>query len=111
MAQTHEKFMQGIFSWSVIQKDIASGTPPKVAIGSEVASVWGGAAIAGAIAGIGTLLMVGGGIPTVVAGMAIVAIASSLPDLLDLKGAAAKFIQDVLVNEGTHIPDLSLIHI
>ncbi len=104
MAQTHEKFMQGIFSWSVIQKDIASGTPPKVAIGSEVASVWGGAAIAGAIAGMGTLLMVGAGMPTVVAGMAIVAIASSLPDLIDLKGAAAKFIRDVLVNEGTHIP-------
>ncbi|MFW8406403.1 hypothetical protein ACOIDM_29155, partial [Klebsiella pneumoniae] len=41
MARAHAGFMQSIISWNAIQKDIISGTDPKVAVGSEAASLVG----------------------------------------------------------------------
>lgn len=102
MARTHAYFMQSIFSWSTIQKDIASGTDPKVAVGSEVASVAVSAMIAGALAGLaGALIAIEG--PAAVATIAINIGVSTLLDTLGLKGEAAKLINDALAGAEKHI--------
>ena len=102
MARTHAYFMQSVFSWSAIQKDIASGTDPKVAVGSEVASVAVSAMIAGALAGLaGALIAIEG--PAAVATIAINIGVSTLLDTLGLKGEAAKLINDALAGAEKHI--------
>ncbi|WYX22922.1 hypothetical protein WJ969_19185 [Achromobacter xylosoxidans] len=83
-------------------KDIASGTDPKVAVGSEVASVAVSAMIAGALAGLaGALIAIEG--PAAVATIAINIGVSTLLDTLGLKGEAAKLINDALAGAEKHI--------
>ncbi len=109
MARTHAYFMQSVFSWNAIQKDIASGTDPKVAVGSEVASVAMSAMLAGALAGLaGTLIALEG--PAAVATIAINIGVSTLLDTLGLKGEAAKLIKDALAGAEAHLSAPGDIH-
>lgn len=102
MARTHAYFMQGVFSWNAIQKDIASGTDPKVAVGSEVASVAISAMLAGALTGLAGVLIALEG-PAAVATIAISIGVSTLLDTLGLKGEAAKLIKNALAGAEAHV--------
>lgn len=94
-------FIQLAFSWNAIQKDIAAGTPPKVAIGSEAALVTASIlASAGLVFVIGSLGVTAAA-PVVIASFIIGASVSLALDQWGFKGWAAKIINDALLNVDT----------
>ncbi|QQB38087.1 hypothetical protein I6I07_10370 [Achromobacter deleyi] len=94
-------FIQFLFSWNSIQKDIAAGTPPKVAVGSEALLLTASSlASAGLVYVIGSL-GVAAAAPAVVASFVIGASVSFALDQWGFKGWAAKLINDALLNLDT----------
>lgn len=91
-------FIQFLFSWNAIQKDIAAGTPPKVAVGSEAALLMAGSVASVRLALVIESLGLTAAGPTVVASFVIGAIVSFGLDQLGLKGWVAKIINDALLN-------------
>lgn len=99
MSRKNYAFIQGVFSWNAIQKDIAAGTPPKVAIGSEAALLVFNYLVAEGIsfAVLGSLGIAAAG-PVVAASVVIGAGVAFGSDLIGVKSIAAKLINDALFN-------------
>ncbi len=99
MSRKNNFLIQGLFSWNAIQKDIAAGTPPKVAMGSEAAlfvfNLGASWLLVGAAGAVGLTATA----PAAVAASIIIGIGVAFgSDRFGLKDWAAKLINDALLN-------------
>ena len=99
MSRKNNFLIQGLFSWSAIQKDIAAGISPKVAIGSEAAlftfNLGASWLLAGAAGAVGLTATA----PAAVAASIIIGVGVAIgSDRFGFKGWAAELIDDALSN-------------
>lgn len=95
-------FIQLLFSWNSIQKDIAAGTPPKVAVGSEAALLAFNFGASWLLVGAAGLAGLTATAPAAIAASVILGIGVAIgSDLFGVKGKAAKLINDALLNVDT----------
>lgn len=99
MSRKNNFLIQGLFSWSAIQKDIAAGTPPKIAIGSEAALFTFNLLVTGALVGAAGFVGLTATAPAAVAASIIIGVGVAFgSDRFGFKGWAAKLINDALLN-------------
>lgn len=99
MSRKNNFLIQGLFSWSAIQKDIAAGTPPKIAIGSEAALFTFNLLVTGALVGAAGFVGLTATAPAAVAASVIIGIGVAFgSDRFGFKGWAAELINDALLN-------------
>lgn len=99
MSRKNNLLIQGLFSWSAIQKDIAAGTPPKVAMGSEAALFAFNLVVTGALVGAAGFVGLTATAPAAIAVSVIIGIGVAFgSDRFGFKGWAAELINDALLN-------------
>lgn len=99
MSRKNNFLIQGLFSWNAIQKDIAAGTPPKIAIGSEAALFTFNLLVTGALVGAAGFVGLTATAPAAVAASIIIGVGVAFgSDRFGFKGGVAKLINDALSN-------------